>query len=103
MNLETGGTCWFCQTPLTGLDYGRGDSCPKCGRDTHVCKGCIFYDQTAHNECREPQADRVIDKEKSNFCDYFTPANRPKGAAGENPAMTAAQAARAAAEALFKK
>jgi hypothetical protein len=24
-----------------------------------------------YNECVEPNADRVIDKEKANFCDYF--------------------------------
>ena len=32
---------------------------------------CQFYDQKAYNECRETSADRVQDKEKANFCDYF--------------------------------
>jgi len=33
---------------------------------------CKFYDPKVYNECTEPNADRVVDKEKSNFCDYFT-------------------------------
>jgi hypothetical protein len=32
---------------------------------------CTFYDQTAYNECREPSADRIVEKEKANFCDFF--------------------------------
>jgi hypothetical protein len=24
-----------------------------------------------YNECRESQAERVIEKDRSNFCDYF--------------------------------
>jgi hypothetical protein len=26
----------------------------------------------SYNECREPQAERVIEKDRSNFCDFFT-------------------------------
>jgi hypothetical protein len=37
----------------------------------------------SYNECREPQAERVVDKEKSNFCDFFTP--RRSGAAAGAP------------------
>ena len=32
---------------------------------------CDFYDAGAYNQCREPQAERVLEKEKGNFCDYF--------------------------------
>jgi len=32
---------------------------------------CGFYDTSAYNECRESNADRILEKEKSNFCDYF--------------------------------
>src|SRR6185312_11198258 len=91
------GACWHCGAELSLLDYGRADSCSKCGRDTRVCKGCFFYDKMSNNECREPQADRVVDKEKSNFCDYFKPGN-PKG-----QSAPAKDALNAAAEALFKK
>ncbi|MCO6431740.1 MAG: hypothetical protein J5J00_12855 [Deltaproteobacteria bacterium] len=51
---------------------GRSESCPKCGRDLHVCLNCKFYEPSAHNQCREPQAERVLEKDRSNFCDFFT-------------------------------
>lgn len=79
------------------LDYGRADTCRKCGRDTKVCKGCTFYDRSANQECHEPQADLVLDKERSNFCEYFKPkSGGATGAASRN-------ALKAAADALFKK
>jgi len=97
MAYDTGGKCWNCSAPLTALDYGRADTCKKCGHDTKVCKGCTFYDRSAHNECHETQADRVVEKERSNFCDYFRPASR------EGAVSASRDSARAAAEALFKK
>lgn len=92
------GACWNCGLKLEALDYGRGDVCSGCGRDTRVCKGCIHFDASSHNQCREPQAERVVEKERSNFCDYFEPA-ASVGASG-NPSQTALKNA---AEALFKK
>jgi len=32
---------------------------------------CVHYDEIAYNQCRESSADRVVDKEKANFCDFF--------------------------------
>ena len=55
-----------------GTTVGRTETCDKCGEDLHSCRNCEFYDQDAYNECREPQAERVVDKERSNFCDYFS-------------------------------
>lgn len=91
------GTCWSCGNKLTSLDYGRQDDCNQCGRDTHVCKNCIHFDGAYNNSCKENQADRVVDKEKANFCDYFAPK---QGGAGSGPGR---DALKAAAEALFKK
>jgi hypothetical protein len=53
---------------------------------------------TSNNECREPQADRVVEKEKANFCDYFKP-----NAASPGQVANSRDAMKAAAEALFKK
>ena len=92
-----GGTCWNCGTELTPLDYGRADTCEKCGKATKVCKNCGFYDPAYNNECREPQADRVVEKDKSNFCDYFKPKSGPGGGGATRDAL------KAAADALFKK
>lgn len=93
--------CWNCQNTLSLLDFSRGDSCRKCGKDTRVCKNCKHYDPSAYNECHETQADRVVEKERSNFCDYFSPklGRSNQGDSGPSPA----EKARAAAEALFKK
>lgn len=97
MSYDHGGRCWNCGQELSPLDYGRSDTCKKCGRDTKVCKGCIYYDKNSNNECREPQAERVVDKEQSNFCDYFKPASKSDASAPARDAL------KAAAEALFKK
>ena len=94
---DRSGNCWNCGAALGPLDYGRGDICKSCGRDTKVCKGCQFYEQGTHNDCHETQADRVVEKERSNFCDYFI----PKAGAGSN--NTTRDAMKAAADALFKK
>ena len=32
---------------------------------------CEFFDLRVANACREPIADEVKEKERSNFCDYF--------------------------------
>ncbi|MBN8549174.1 MAG: hypothetical protein J0M12_07675 [Deltaproteobacteria bacterium] len=50
---------------------GRTESCLKCASDLHCCRNCSFYDEKAYNSCREPQADRVLEKNRSNFCDFF--------------------------------
>ena len=89
--------CHSCGRDLNAAsDYGRQDTCEGCGRATRVCLNCMNYDTSKYNECLEPVADRVVDKEKSNFCDYFKAGNR--AAAGD-----AARKAREAAEALFRK
>lgn len=95
--MKASGNCWSCGQELKTLEYGRQDDCPKCGKDTHVCKNCEFYDRSYNNECRENQADRVVEKEKSNFCDYFKPKTQ-SGAGGKTKDDLVS-----AAEALFKK
>ncbi len=51
----------------------RSDECSHCSADIHCCLNCVHYDTTAHNRCREPQSEWVSDREKANFCDFFTP------------------------------
>lgn len=90
--------CHKCKQELEAeRDYGRQDTCPKCGFATRVCMNCMYYDPSRYNECSEPVADRVVDKEKANFCDYFKPGARIQSG------LSAQEQARKAAEALFKK
>ncbi len=58
---------------------------------------CEFYDPRVAGACREPIAEEVKDKERSNFCDYFkarADAYRPQN-------DTTARDARAKLDALF--
>lgn len=72
--------CFSCGKELEAIDrIGRREVCPSCGSDLHCCRNCEFYDKHAYNECREPQAERVLEKDKSNFCDYFQLAAAPRG------------------------
>ena len=91
--------CWKCSGSLEGvvLPIGRRDECPDCGADLHVCRLCEFYDPGTSKDCREPMADEVVDKERSNFCDYF----RPRRGSGDSAESGEAGAARARLEALF--
>jgi hypothetical protein len=64
--------CTYCGQEIDlSVKVGRLDECPKCHRDLHACVQCRFYDRSAHNQCREPQAGWVADKERANFCGYF--------------------------------
>lgn len=67
--------CYYCKKniPVLGdFKITRTEDCPYCTRALHCCKMCKFFDARIYNECKETNADRVVDKEKSNFCDYFS-------------------------------
>lgn len=90
------GACHRCGRPVDTVDrIGRRETCPGCGAYLHCCRNCRFYDPGLHNQCREPQAERQVDKEQGNFCEYFT-----LGAAGGKPSDAAD--ARSKLDALFR-
>ncbi|MBW2061150.1 MAG: hypothetical protein JRI95_06240 [Deltaproteobacteria bacterium] len=64
--------CFFCHKPLEleGKVSFR-ELCAHCGMDVHVCLNCEFYDPGYSNDCREPQAEPVRDREARNTCEYF--------------------------------
>ena len=91
--------CSHCDKKLelkAGENVPRSERCDYCGFDLRVCKMCEFYDVSAYNECREPSADRIVEKEKANFCDYYKLADKNKVGNTKSAALSAA-------EALFKK
>ena len=64
--------CAHCQKEIPeGEPAGRQAQCPFCGADLHICHNCVFYEPGIYNDCRESQAERVVEKSRSNFCDYF--------------------------------
>ena len=90
--------CWKCGVAVETVErVAFRDDCQRCGWPLHACRNCGFYDPGFHNQCREPMAEMVADKERANFCDYFTPAD------GNTRAVSGATAARERLETLFRK
>jgi hypothetical protein len=90
--------CFHCGAEITYTDrIGIREECPNCRNDVHVCKNCKFYDPKVYNECTEPQAEVIREKERANVCDYFQPGG---GDGGKNKTK---EDLMRAAEALFKK
>ncbi len=90
--------CAFCGAEVEIIDkVGRLDECHSCKRDLHSCLQCKFYDRSFHNQCRENQAPYVSDKERANFCEFFSFG---RDAQSENKA---ADVAKNKLEELFKK
>jgi len=91
--------CHRCHHRLTiESAVGRREVCPFCGVDLHACLNCRFYELGVYNDCREPSAERVVHKDRANFCDYFRFRDE------ENvPMGTTSSDTRQRAEDLFKK
>ncbi len=92
-------TCHDCGAPLPRVErIGRRDVCLACDAELHCCANCRFHTPGMHNDCAEPQAERVADKLRANFCDYF--AVRPDTPAAAN---RPAASARTKLDDLFRK
>ena len=65
--------CWKCGDALHDLllPLARHEECPHCRAQLHVCRMCVFFDTAQAQQCREPVADPVSDKQRANFCGYF--------------------------------
>lgn len=118
--------CWRCGNTLTDVlePLPRATECPQCRAQLHVCRMCQYFDPAAGQQCREPIAEFVRDKDRANFCGYFrirpdayVPADKsadsrqqldalfgldPDSAAEPGPS-SAADSARQQLEDLFKK
>ena len=68
-------TCWKCGASLAEVlvPFARVAECPGCRADLHVCRMCEFFDPGVRRGCKEPVAEEVSDRERANFCGYFTP------------------------------
>jgi len=90
-------TCTRCGAPVALDSVGARDTCERCHAYLHCCRNCEFYEPGAHNDCREPNAEVVADKEQGNFCDYFRYASAVPAAAARS------KDPRADLERLFRK
>jgi hypothetical protein len=90
--------CYSCGAQWTEQEApGFSVTCEKCGEFLHCCRNCRFYAPGQHNDCREPQADPVRDKDTRNLCEWFQFADRDARGEGDDRAS----AAKAKLEALF--
>lgn len=88
-----------------GVEYnatgrvGFRDACGSCNAGLHACLNCRFYDPGAAGECREEQAELVVDKDRGNRCEWFQ-----AGSGRNEPGESAdSDRARDKLDALFRK
>lgn len=101
MSSEVLGICWNCGAELEKADYGRENTCRRCGKSTRACRNCRFFAPGRPNDCVEPMVERVLDKEKANYCELFAPSDAPVGRSAG--ATTGQDDLLKAAEKLFSK
>ncbi len=88
-------SCHLCKNELPATaQVRRTDGCPTCHADLKCCLNCRLHDPGASNQCREPQAEWVTEKDKANFCEFFELGDRSARRTGSS---------RAAFDALFGK
>lgn len=91
--------CHFCGREIqVGSRADRSASCPHCRADLRCCRNCRFHDPGYNNQCQEPQAEWVSEKDKADFCEFFQFREAAGGAA---PAARDSARARSAFDALF--
>jgi hypothetical protein len=67
-----------------------------------VCKHCRSYLPGSRADCAEPKADQTADKERANFCDWFSLDKKFRSSTqGAEKALNAANQARKAFGKLF--
>ena len=94
--------CQFCGAAVTLSEpIPRESSCESCRHDYHACRQCRHYDPTRNNSCSETEAELVEDKERRNFCEFFSFNPAPYRAAARDQGREAQ--ARAKLEGLFKR
>ncbi len=71
------GICWHCGQALTAADFGRETNCPGCSKPTRVCRNCRHFARGRPNDCVEPMAEPILEKERANFCELFEPTDSP--------------------------
>jgi hypothetical protein len=95
--------CWYCGSPITEQEpLGRSLSCAVCGKDLRSCRNCRFFLSGARGDCSETNAQPAADKERANFCDWFSLNQKYRGeTAGHKKDMEKTQAAKTAFDNLF--
>jgi hypothetical protein len=95
--------CWYCGSPITDEEpIGRSLRCNECGKDLRACKNCRFYLTGARGDCSESSAEPQADKERANFCDWFSLDKKYRSqSAGHPDQQKKSEASKAAFDSLF--
>ncbi len=79
----------------------RSSTCPSCKRDLKICLNCRFYSPGAHWDCSESIDEPVRDKDRANFCTFFSFRDSPLKSAGSAQSQEAKEKARRKLDQLF--
>jgi len=64
--------CWKCKKSIdAAIPVYRSSVC-SCGTDLHSCLNCLHYSPGSHYDCHETVDELVKDKERANFCGWFS-------------------------------
>jgi hypothetical protein len=70
--------CHHCGAPVRFDEtLPRDAECAACGGDLRCCLNCRHYDVNFNNACRETEAEPVVDKQRRNFCEFFSYSPAP--------------------------
>ncbi len=65
--------CYKCSKKLTfSPPIARSEVCPHCGSDVRCCKNCNHFSVGSQYDCKEHVQELISDKERANFCDWFS-------------------------------
>ena len=93
--------CQSCGAPVRlAAPIPRDAECDACRHDVRCCRNCRHYDTRYNNACKETEAEPVADKERRNFCEFFSFNPAPFRPATMDKSREAQ--ARAKLEGLFK-
>jgi hypothetical protein len=95
--------CWYCGSPVTLPEpVGRAARCGDCGKDLRCCMSCRFF-LPGSGDCRESGAEKPAERDRANFCDWFSLDSKYRGpTGGREREREAASSARSAFGDLFK-
>ena len=63
------------------LEVHRSTVCPSCDADLRCCLSCRFYSKGVHWDCVESIDEQVRNKDRGNFCGFFSFRTSGEGAA----------------------
>jgi len=72
----------------------RSTTCTHCHKDLKVCLNCRFYSPGAHWDCAESVDELVKEKDRANFCTFFSFRSSAQPKPGAPPSDASHQAKR---------